>query len=130
MSISRPFSRTKSTPRNVIGICFHDLMLNSSSNRRRSATKRGSSSDPISKTIIHMEIQQGPRALLIGCCIRCLCNRQLHQWRGGNISAGLEVTQSRGFRQLYDPYCLWGGRELIVTYIFGHMLPQKCNLHF
>ena len=23
-----------------------------------------------------------------------------------------------------------GGRELIVTYIFGHMLPQKCNLHF
>ena len=30
----------------------------------------------------------------------------------------------------FHPYCLLGGRGLIVTYIFGHMLPQKCNLHF
>ena len=28
------------------------------------------------------------------------------------------------------PADYWGGRELIVTYIFGDMLPQKCNLHF
>ena len=29
------------------------------------------------------------------------------------------------------PTDYWGGgRELIVTYIFGDMLPQKCNLHF
>ena len=30
---------------------------------------------------------------------------------------------------MYDPYCLLGGgRGLIVTYIFGHMLPQKFNI--
>ena len=28
------------------------------------------------------------------------------------------------------PTAYLGGRGLIVTYIFGHMLPQKCNLHF
>ena len=46
-----------------------------------------------------------------------------HGWSGNGRDNGDEMVQ----RSLL---LMRGGRELIVTYIFGHMLPQKCNLHF
>ena len=73
-----------------------------------------------------------PRSFLPSRWVAQVDLRFTMRWSSGcGCVAGLMFIEATWYIYIYNlPTAYEGGRELIVTYIFGHMLPQKCNLHF